>query len=169
MIQLLTYCIFMQKLDPVFQLLVKNYQLQPTGAKAIALYENFVAPQAQLLISASPVDKSSDRQLSQTLEKILSADQLLGQPINDEIEDSPIHVKHLPAKSIFDGILKSVLLNSSQFISIESEYEPTRIAVENLLSGQLTPAQRHFNEHIWRPSRQRLTGAGFFSIANIGG
>jgi hypothetical protein len=169
MIQLLTYCVYMQKLDPMFQLLVKNYQLQPNGTKAIALYENFVSPQAPLLVSASQVVKSSDWQLSQTIDKILSVEQRVGQPISDEVEDSPLHVRHLPAKNIFDGIMKSVILNSSQFLSIESDYDPARTVVENLPTGQLTPAQRHFNEHIWKPSRQRFTGAGFFTIANIGG
>ncbi len=168
MIQLLTYCVYSQQLDPIFQLLVRNYRLQPKGPKAVALYEDFIVPHAPLLITASRVEKSSDWQLNSTIEKIRNAERLLGQPINDE-ENAPVHVSHLPAKNIYDTLLTAVEKNSVQFAAIESAYDPERTAVENLPGGELTPTQRQYNERIWKPARQRLTAAGFFTIANIGG
>ncbi len=169
MIKLIGYCIYTQFLDPVFLLLVKNYQMQPTAAKATALFEQFVSIQAPLAISLPLLDRENDLQVMDAITRISQAEQPPEKYLEDGDEEIQLPVPYLPSKFVFDGLLKSVLLKSTQFTVIESDFDPTLTVLKNLPGGKLTPGQRHFNEHVWKPSRHRLSVAGFFAIANIGG
>jgi len=169
LIRLLTFCVYMQKFDLIFTSLVKNYQLLPNDVKATALYDEFLDTNAPLTLSISRVEKSSDWHLNQTIEKICTAQVVSNQSIDPETEDPRAHVRHLPARNIFDRLLETISSNSSQFLFVEEELNLALSAVENLPGGKLSPSQIYFTEHIWKPSRQRLSVAGFFTISNIGG
>jgi len=173
MVQVLNYCIYSRKLDPVFILLAKNYQLMPNSEKALSLFDEFIATNAPLTLS---VKVHTDLQLVQTVDKIRSLQQLYNPFLNtspnasqpDSDSEDAENPAYLPTKFLFSGLLGTVTADTEQIQSIESEYDPAHSAVQNLPDRKLSGAQLQYVEHVWRPARHRLTAAGFRMVANIG-
>ena len=174
MVQLLNYCIYSRKLDPVFILLAKNYQLMPNSAKALSLFDEFIATNAPLTLS---IKVHADLQLVQTVDKIRNLQQLHNPFLNttrdasqpDSDSEDAENPAYLPTKFLFSGLQGKVTADTAQIQSIESEYDPAHSAVQNLPDGKLSGAQLQYVEHVWRPARARLATAGFRMVANIGG
>ena len=147
----------------------------PVSAKALTLFDEFIAKQAPLPLSTNP---GADHLLTQTISKIRSLEQpqtarQIAFPdqsetesdINDPITNAP----YLPAKFLFGSILSKIESETEQIQLIEKQFDPAKSAMLNLPDKKLTGTQMQFIEQVWKPARHRLTTAGFRMVANIGG
>jgi len=161
LIEALNYCVRSVQMDPIFAFLVDEYRVSPTAAKAIALYDLFLAPNAPARINAA--EHLPPRELGL---------QVLIQSFRRGSGPQPAAVPTLqvqPGKFVFDAVALHLRKNRRGAIAkIKRRYNPKLSATENLPGGKMTVGQKRFVEQIWqRRVRPALVGAGFRRIANI--
>jgi hypothetical protein len=157
LIDVLNYCVRSVQMDPVFAFLVGEYRMFPTPAKAIALYDMFIATEAPARINA--VELLPPRELSlQTLIRNF-------RPAMPGSFRAPVQ----PGKNIFDSLAVYVRQNRRGAIArVKRRYNPTRTPTENLPRGKMTEGQKQFVTAVWEPRvRPTLVAAGFRRVANI--
>jgi hypothetical protein len=155
LIEVLNYCVRSMQMDPIFAFLVDEYRLSPTAARAIALYDMFLAAEAPARIDAA--DYLPPRELG--LQVVVGSFRGGSGPT----------LKVQPGKFVFDTVALHVRKNRRGAIAkIKRRYNPKLSATENLPGGKMTIGQKRFVEQIWqRRVRPALVGAGFRRIANI--
>src|SRR5258705_1809884 len=161
LIEVLNYCVRSVQMDPIFAFLVDEYRVSPTAAKAIALYDMFLTPDARARINAA--EHLPPRELGL---------QVLVQSFRGGSGLQPSGVPTLkvqPGKFVFDTVALHVRKNRRGAIAkIKRRYNPNLSASENLPGGKMTLGQKRFVEQIWqRRVRPALVVAGFRRIANV--
>lgn len=161
LIDFLNYCVRSVQMDPIFAFLVDEYRIAPSAAKAVALYDTFLSPNAPARIDAAELLPPRDLALSALIQK------LRPQPFNNPAPVAPIAAQ--PGKFIFDALSAHVRKNEKGAIAkIKKHYKASLSPDENLPDGKMTPGQRRFVDQVWQPRmRPMLIGAGFRRIANI--
>jgi hypothetical protein len=161
LIEVLNFCVRSVQMDPIFAFLVDQYRVSPTAAKAVALYDMFLAPAAPGRINAAEHLPPRDLGLQVLVQSFRggSGPQLSGAPI----------LKVQPGKFLFDAVALHLRKNRRGAIAkIKRRYNPELSATENLPGGKMTIGQKRFVEQIWqRRVRPALVVAGFRRIANI--
>jgi|GEM_PF-2281896 len=170
-IDLLEYCVHSAQPDPLFVVLVNHYQLLPSNNKAVVLFDVFCAANSPALLStlkpSAPVTGRLEGQIKELRTPILvpkkprEGDEHAG-------ETSFVEMPRLPAKFLFDELVRLITLGSESVKSVELYYDPTLTPVENLPGGKPTMAQRHFADNVWPAMRSVLVAGGFAQVASIG-
>ncbi|MCO6454892.1 MAG: hypothetical protein J5I93_06300 [Pirellulaceae bacterium] len=172
-IDLLEYVVRSEQLDALFLLLVAEFQLHPTTAKALALYELFCAWGAPARITLPRLLPPHDVRLTQALAPYVrdarKLDELRGQPADAERSEPPPSLMLAPPKFLFDSLATALLAGSdSPLDRLGHDYDPELTPLENLPGGKMSARQKFFVDFIWTPRiRPRLVAAGFRSIANV--
>ena len=172
LVELLKYCVYCRELDPLFLMLVRNYQMLPSAAKAMAIYNTFQEHHSLLKISGEIPARRGDALLLQAIAAIVETDRrILQQQSNEPVDDEGAGqiVPFLPARYLFDASVNALKASSRQFTRIEKEYDPELGAYGNLPERKIDTVQTAFIEHRWKPARAVLGSAGFYLVANIGG
>lgn len=161
------------QMEPVFGYLVGEFRLRPTAEGALALHDCFCATNALArLRHPSTLLPPGNPQLSAQIETLRNALGPAGSPTasSSEGEDpGPPRIPVVP-RYLFDSIIEALAgVEGDPLRNPARDFDPALSAYENLSGGSLTPAQRHFVDNVWpQLVRPRLTGAGFWSIANVG-
>lgn len=168
LIKLLDYCVFSIEMDAVFLFLVQEYRFQPTGPRAIALYDLFCAPGAPARLSVTNVLPPRDCLLPQVIQRIREPRLVCSDPDADPPQFIP--APQVPRKYIFDGVAKAIACDTEGALSrVEANYNPELGPHGSLPQGGLGPSQRQFVEGVWRRGvRPRLVQVGFWKMATIG-
>jgi hypothetical protein len=179
LIDLLEYCVVSVRCDPIFVFLVREYRLQPSAPRAIALHEMFCERDAPARLSIFNAVAPGQLALRQRIEPLRAAWLALearaengggaahGEPADEETEASAVPVP-VPAKYLFDKILRAVA-RGGQLMQVARDYDPALEPVANLPGGCINAGQRAFVENVWQPRmRPCLVSAGFRRIANVG-
>jgi len=161
LIDVLNYCVRSVQMDPVFAFLVEEYRLAPTAARAVALYDMFVAVEAPARIGAGDLLPPRDLSLEPLMKKL--------RPVSPP-GGGPAMANVAPGKFIFDSLRKRIGTNRrGAMAKIRRRYNPRLGPNENLPGGKMTSGQKRFVEQVWQPRvRPVLVRAGFRRIANIG-
>lgn len=152
LVDVLNYCVRSVQVDPVFAFLVEEYRMFPTHAKAVALYEMFLAIDAPARINA--LELLPPRELG--LEMLIR-------------DFRPPMPRVQAGKYIFDGLAAHIRNNRRGAIArLKRRYNPRLTPTENLPRGKMTAGQKRFISQVWEPRmRPKLVAAGFRRIANI--
>lgn len=172
-IDLLEYVVRSEQMDAMFLFLVAEFQLHPTTAKALALYELFCASGAPARIALPRLLPPGDVRLTQALAPYVrdtrQLDELREQPADAERSEIPPSLMLSPPKFLFDSLAIALLASAdSPLDRLGRTYDPELTPSENLPGGKMTARQKFFVDFIWTPRiRPRLVAAGFRSIANV--
>ena len=168
LIKLLDYCVFSIEMDAVFLFLVQEYRFQPTGPRAIELYDLFCSPNAPARLSVTEALPPRDHLLPQVIQRIREPRFVCTDPDADPPQLVP--APQVPGKFVFDGVANAILRDVEGALSrVESNYDPELGPHGSLPQGGLGPGQRQFVESVWKKSvRPRLVQVGFWKIATIG-
>jgi hypothetical protein len=156
-------------MEPVFVFLTGEYRLRPTHAAALALYDVFCSPQAPAKVRGTPgLLPPRDLKLAAAIQ-LIRAQQGEAHPREQPGEDSRVP-RTVPYRHLFDPVADALHGDPSGHVQRVSRcYDPALTPERNLPGGEMTAAQRHFLENIWRPvARPCLVAAGFWQIATIG-
>jgi hypothetical protein len=168
LVDVLDFCVFSVEMDPIFLYLVQEYRLQPTGGRALALYDLFCPAGAPARLSVTNVLPPRDCLLPQLIQRVREP----RLACVDAEADPPrfVPAPQVPGKHIFDGIAKAILEDTEGGVwRVESRFDPERGPRGSLPQGGLGPSQRQFVEGVWkRTVRPALVQAGFWKMATIG-
>ena len=167
LIDLMQYCVYAVRMEPLFAFLVHEYRRQPTPAAAVGLYEVFCMVGAPARIRAEAALPPRDLRLVRSIEPLRQA---TGTPSPEATEvEQPRLVN--PSKTVFDYLLDHFAAAAdSPLAAAAQEFDPSRTPLENLPGGKMTAGQRAFVDNVWRPVvRPRLVAAGFWRVGAIGG
>ena len=165
LIEFLDYCVRSIQMDLVFMFLVREYHNGPTAAKAAALYDLFCAPNAPGRLSAHRILPPYDVRLWKAMRPLTLKSTLPDG--TDSAAQTGFCPPLLPAKYLFDSVVHELEKRSPSSAYVR-RYKPNRTPVQNLPSGKMTQAQRHFVERVWEPViRPQLVAAGFWRIATV--
>lgn len=172
-IALLQYSVRSINLDPLFVLLVAEFQMRPTHQAALAIYDYFCAPGALLALSLPQEVASHALRLKQQIEGLRREWQQLqaaAQLPRIEGQEAPaLPRSSVPLRSMFDGLV-NLLKNQphSGYNRAARSYDPGKSVSANLPGGEMTPAQRNFIAGVWlRQARPGLLAAGFWRLGSI--
>jgi hypothetical protein len=166
-VALLRYCVMSMTVEPLFVFLTQQYRLRPTHIAALALYDVFCALDAPARVRASGALPPKNLTLQATAYSIRQQwDQLQSPEQPDQRSTVSITT---PYRNLFDPVVASVRDDpQGYFAQLGTRYDPRLAPHENLPSGRMTAAQRHFVENVWRrAARPRLVAAGFWQVADI--
>lgn len=172
-IDLLEYVVRSEQMDALFLFLVAEFQLHPTTAKALALYDLFCASGAPARIALPRLLPPADVRLAQALAPYVrdtrKLDELRAQPADAERSEIPPGLMLTPPKFLFDSLATALLASSdSPLDRLGRSYDPELTPLENLPGGKMTARQKFFVDFVWTPRiRPRLVAGGFRSIANV--
>jgi hypothetical protein len=158
-IELLTFCVYARRLEPVFTFLVTDFRNRPASDRAHALHQCFCRTGApgRLDSRALPPD---DLRLEQLMRRLPPPSVPIG----------PAPLPTIPDRAMFDFVVDDLRRQGGPLAQVAADFDPERSAAENLPGGALGPGQRSFVERVWRPViRAQLVRAGFWRIATIGG
>jgi hypothetical protein len=152
----LDYCVRSTQLDPLFVFLVQEYRVNPTIAKAVALFHTFCAPAAPAKVSV----EADFEQMQRTMRPItVSWTRMQAALVFGPGQGAP---PMPPPTWLFDGLAEKIMragivgkLKSAYQARIDPSEEGNRV-------------QQHFVEKIWQPIiRPHLVAAGFWRIAEL--
>ncbi len=175
LIDLLEYCVISVNTDALFLYLAREYQLQPTAAKAVALYDSFCAFDAAARISSEFALPPKDMRIALAIEPYRrngpKQDRLPtknGKEVDDN--DQEPTAPPMPPKYLFDFVIQELSSGlDSGSGQVWQAYDPGLSPHENLPNGQMNASQRAFVDNVWQPRvRPKLVHAGFWRIAAIG-
>jgi len=166
LIALLDYSVRAVHCDVLFEFLVREYQQQPTGLKAVALYDGFCAPPAPARLSVPDVLPPQATQLEGALRPFqANVRQAEAARSNGTLVPPPL----LPPGYLFDSVAAQVRQRSVAWEAVSRLYNPALSPIKNLPEGRMNAGQRHFVEKVWEPKlRPYLVSAGFRRVMSIG-
>ena len=191
LIELLSHCAFSINTDALFLYLVREFRFRPEASAAIALHDVFCATNSPACIHDKSLIAPRDWRLSSEIEPLRNAVTAAPgtgkQEIDSPVEESAIEEESrpqamedesdgpeetppppLPSVLLFDRLATSIRAGM-RVRELESYYDLSLDATENLPGGELSVAQRAFVDHAWAPMiRPFLVSAGFWRIATIG-
>jgi hypothetical protein len=164
-IDLLRHCVWSITMEPVFVFLVHEYRHRPRHAAALGLFDMFCAPGAPARLDPDAVLGPANVTLAASV-RTLRAQWLQMQAAEPPQLAIPVTV---PMRGMFDRIVDRLMKNpEGGWARLGLYYNPARDPAENLPEGPMTPAQRHFVEHVWKPRvRPCLVSAGFWQMRTI--
>jgi hypothetical protein len=168
-VDLLEYSLVSVQLEILFGHLVAEYRNQPTGRRAIALYDVFCASRAPGRIHATDVLPPRDLFLMHAIERIRGQMQQV-EAHNALQSETPMSLA-FPGRHLFDTVNAAIRANDNPVIrAVSDSYDPALSPVENLPGRKPSPGQRMFIDRVWRPQmRPYLVQSGFPRLASIGG
>ena len=165
LVDLLDYSVRAMVFDVLFVFLVREYQQQPTGPKAVALYDGFCASHALAPLSVPDALRRHQWQLEAALRQIKS--DFTRQEVAG-MSGTPGASMILPPKFLFDSLTTRLREDSAAFRHVRDYYNPDLTPLQNLPGGRMTANQRNFVDKIWTPKlRPVLVRADFRRVASI--
>ena len=163
-IAFLRFCVLSVRMAPIFGFLVGEFRLRPTHAGALALYDVFCAPDAPARLPLEIGLPPHDLRLSATIAALRRQWESM-QREDAESVVQPVGIC-TPMRNLFDGVLGALRSTpAGDLRRLATLYDPAREPVENLPGGKITPGQRMFVDHSWKPRiRPRLVAAGFWRV-----
>ncbi len=172
LLDLLQFCILSVRMEPLFAYLVREYQIQPTMTRALAIYDVFCAAQSPARINLPRALPPRNLRILQDIEPLQQRWPQLQQPRNEpqEDEEAQLPIPILPPRYVFDAILAELESDSENPVTrLGTEYDFDRTPIENLPGGELSGTQRQFVDFVWKPHlRPHLVSAGFSILASLG-
>jgi|tagenome__1003787_1003787.scaffolds.fasta_scaffold20565808_2 hypothetical protein len=160
LIEFLQFCVYTRRVEPLFAFLVGEYRQNPTAPRAEALYDLFVATKAPARLAATDLLPPENLRIDMGMRRLRAH------------PGSGTAGPFLPSRDLFDFIVDELHRDSEQGPLAEAarSFDPERTGLENLPEETVPDDHRGFVEGLWRPViRRRLTAAGFWRIATIGG
>jgi hypothetical protein len=163
---LLQFSLLSVQLEPLFVCLVRDYRGNATVARAVALFDAFLATSAPARIRAEAVLPPRELRL-QAAVNIWRERQsgLAGPPLPGE---RPVVLR--PPRDQFDAVVAHLRDRpDGPLQQIARAYDPTRTPHENLPDGKVSAGGRLFVDRVWQPRvRPLLVAAGFHRVAAVG-
>ena len=168
-LDLLEYGVISARFELVAGWLIAEYRSRPTAARALALYDAFLAPDAPARIDAPSVLPPRELLLAARIDGI-RRHHVETEAHNTRDPESP-RPAMIPPMNLFDAVLAALRADDFEPVrSVRESYDPARGPIENLPDGRLSPGQRQFLEYTWRKRlRPLLARSGFGRITTIGG
>ncbi|CAN5670188.1 hypothetical protein BH23GEM7_BH23GEM7_12040 [soil metagenome] len=176
LLDLLAFCVMSYRVEALFAFLVREYRMQPTPLRALALFDVFCAPQAparmRVLEVLPPRNLVFQAELERLRERWIASQPVrLGdvaiEPGSDEM--GALRPPPVAPKYVFDFLLAHLQeLPEDPIGAAGRQFDPALSPDENLPGGRMSAGQRAFVEKIWQPRiRPMLVAAGFWRIATV--
>lgn len=172
LIDLCEYCVCSAQLDPLFVILVRDYQILPANGKALALFDVFCQRESQNCLTTINAEKPVSGLLVADIERLRQPMRVKVDSDSDDKQGVAVpefmEIQRQPANYLFNDLARGVVENSVHYHTLESDYDPELTAHQNLPGGIMSPSQRNFADQIWPSVRGILVTGGFVRMASIG-
>lgn len=156
LIELLQFCVSTRRIEVVFAFLVGEYRQNPTAARADALYDLFLATKAPARLATTDLLPPENLRMDMSMRRLRAH------------AGSGTAGPFLPSRDLFDFIVDE--LHRDPEGPLAEAAHSFEASAEQLAEDDVPEEHRDFVERLWRPViRRRLTAAGFWRIATIGG
>jgi hypothetical protein len=168
LLDVLDYAVFVGRWEPLFVYLVGEFRLQPTTPRALALYSVFCANDSPARLPVPHLLAPRDFRLERAVEPLRNPRMVCVDAEADPPRFQPAPIQ--PGKHLFDMLSDAILQQPNGPIAqVERGFDPSLGSHGSLPGGELTPAQRHVVERVWKPwARPQLVAAGFWRVATVG-
>ncbi len=176
LLDLLAFCVMSYRVEALFAFLVREYRLQPTPERALAMFDVFCAPQAPARMRAIEVLPPRNVAFQSEIERLREqwiASQVgpVGEATIEEERDETARLPPPVApRYLFDSLMAHLQnLPGDPVGAAGRQFDPALSPAENLPGGQMTAGQRAFVERVWQPQiRPALVAAGFWRVGTVG-
>lgn len=175
LLDLLAFCVMSYRVEALFAFLVREYRMQPTPQRALALFDLFCAPQAPARMRAFAVLPPRNVVLQSEMERLREL-WIASQPVppgDTALEPGSEEMGALPPpvapRYLFDSLLAQLQnLPEDPVGAVGRLFDPALSPTENLPGGRMSAGQRAFVEKVWQPRiRPTLVAAGFWRVATV--
>jgi hypothetical protein len=176
LLDLLAFCVMSYRVEALFAFLVREYRLQPTPLRALALFDVFCAARAPARMRALEVLPPRNVAFQSELERmrelwLASQGTPVGDPAPEAEVEETIALPSPPVapRYVFDFVITHLhQLPEDPVGAAGRQFDPERSPAENLPGGRMSEGQRAFVERVWQPRiRPTLVAAGFWRVATV--